>query len=130
MIKNLFFQKLGSNFEPSEIGAAFGLVQIKRFKNFSNLRNKNFYLHKNFFNKYKNYFIVPEIIKGVKTNFLAYPIIIKKNKKFNRKQLQIFLKKKNIQTRPIFSGNIFDIPLFETLISKKIKLNLFLIQII
>ena len=49
---------------------------------------------KNFFNKYKNYFIVPEIIKGVKTNFLAYPIIIKKNKKFNRKQLQIFLEKK------------------------------------
>ncbi|MDC3163047.1 aminotransferase class I/II-fold pyridoxal phosphate-dependent enzyme [Candidatus Pelagibacter sp.] len=123
--KKFVFSEAGYNFEPSEIGAAFGLVQIKRFKKFSNLRNKNFYLHKNFFNKYKNYFIVPEIIKGVKTNFLAYPIIIKKNKKFNRKQLQIFLEKKNIQTRPIFSGNILRHPAFETLISKKNKIKSF-----
>ena len=123
--KKFVFSEVGYNFEPSEIGAAFGLVQIKRFKNFSYLRNKNFFLHKNFFNQFKNYFLTPKILDEVRTNFLAYPIIIKKNKKFNRKKLQVFLEKKNIQTRPIFSGNILRHPAFESLISKKNKINSF-----
>ena len=123
--KKFVFSESGYNFEPSEIGAAFGLVQLKRFKNFSHIRNKNFFLHKNFFNKFKTYFITPQILDGVKTNFLAYPIIIKKNKKFNRKKLQVFLEKKNIQTRPIFSGNILRHPAFVSLISKKNKIDSF-----
>ena len=123
--KKFVFSEAGYNFEPSEVGAAFGLIQLKRFKKFSNLRNKNFFLHKKFFQKLNNFFITPEIIKNVYTNFLAYPIILKKNIKFNRKKLQIFLEKNNIQTRPIFSGNILRHPAFSSLASKKNKVNSF-----
>jgi CDP-6-deoxy-D-xylo-4-hexulose-3-dehydrase len=62
----------------------------------------------------------------VKTNFLAYPIIIKENNFFTRKKLQIFLEKNNIQTRPIFSGNILRHPAFKHLISKRNNVNKFL----
>lgn len=123
--KKFVFSEAGYNFEPSEIGAAFGLIQLKRFNKFSNLRNKNFFLHKKFFQKLNNFFITPEIIEGVYTNFLAYPIILKKNIKFSRKKLQIFLEKNNIQTRPIFSGNILRHPAFSSLVSKKNKINTF-----
>ena len=109
---------MGYNFEPSEIGAAFGLVQLKKFSKFSKIRNKNFYLHKRFFNKYKNIFKVPKILEKVQTNFLAYPIILQEDKKFSRKDFQIFLEKKGIQTRPIFSGNILRHPAFSSLKSK------------
>ena len=121
--RKFVFQEVGYNFEPSEIGAAFGLEQLKKFSHFSKLRNNNFNLHKNFFLKLNKYFIIPEIKKNVKTNFLAYPIILKKNKLFDRKKLQIYLENKNIQTRPIFSGNILRHPAFENLISKKNQLN-------
>ena len=123
--KKFVFSEIGYNFEPSELGASFGLVQLKRFSVFSKIRNKNFFLHKNFFSKFNNLFIVPKIEKGIKTNFLAYPIIIKKNKLFDRKKLQIILEKKNIQTRPIFSGNILRHPAFKYLISAKNKINQF-----
>jgi CDP-4-dehydro-6-deoxyglucose reductase, E1 len=123
--KKFVFSEAGYNFEPSEVGAAFGMIQLKRFKKFSNLRNKNFFLHKKFFQKLNNFFITPEIIENVYTNFLAYPIILKKNIKFNRKKLQIFLEKNNIQTRPIFSGNILRHPAFSSLISKKNKIDTF-----
>ena len=123
--KKFVFSEVGYNFEPSEIGASFGLVQLKKFKTFSHLRNKNFKYHSLFFSKYKNFFISPKVLKNVKTNFLAYPIIIKENKKFNRKKLQIFLEKNNIQTRPIFSGNILRHPAFRNLKSNKNKLNSF-----
>lgn len=121
--RKFVFAEAGYNFEPSEIGASFGLEQLKKFKYFSELRNKNFLLHYNFFKKLKNYFILPKVIKNVKTNFLAYPIILRANIKFSRKEFQIYLEKNNIQTRPIFSGNILRHPAFTCLISNKNKLN-------
>ena len=123
--KKFIFSEVGYNFEPSEIGASFGLVQLKKFKHFSNVRNRNFKLHYDFFKKLKNYFIVPKIEKNVKTNFLAYPVILKNNVNFSRKKFQIYLERNNIQTRPIFSGNILRHPAFRNLISSKNKLNSF-----
>ncbi len=123
--KKFVFSEAGYNFEPSEIGASFGLVQLQKFKNFSNLRNRNFNYHKEFFKKFNNYFILPKIISGIKTNFLAYPLIIKNSKKINRKKFQIFLERNNIQTRPIFSGNILRHPAFKLLISKTNKITSF-----
>ena len=123
--RKFVFSEIGYNFEPSEISASFGLVQLKKFKSFSSIRNKNFKFHFNFFNRLKDYFLTPIINKGVYTNFLAYPIIIVPNKLFNRKELQIFLEKNKIQTRPIFSGNILRHPAFSNLISRKNKLNEF-----
>ena len=121
--KKFVFGDIGYNFEPSEIGAAFGLEQLKKFKQFIHLRNKYFKMHYSFFKKNNQFFIVPKILKKVKTNFLAYPIIIRKNKYFSRKHLQIFLEKNKVQTRPIFSGNILRHPAFSYLISKQNKLN-------
>ena len=123
--RKFVFSEIGYNFEPSEISASFGLVQLKKFKSFSSIRNKNFKFHFNFFNRLRDYFLTPIINKGVYTNFLAYPIIIVPNKLFNRKELQIFLEKNKIQTRPIFSGNILRHPAFSNLISRKNKLNEF-----
>ena len=117
--KKFVFSEVGYNFEPSEVGASFGLVQLNKFRSFSELRNRNFKSHLNFFSNYKKYFIPPKIYSNVKTNFLAYPIIIKKNKYFDRKKLQFFLEKNNIQTRPIFSGNILRHPAFKYLKSKR-----------
>ena len=123
--KKFVFSEVGYNFEPSEIGAAFGLVQLKKFNSFSKIRVKNFNAHKSFFENYKDLFITPRVLAKVKTNFLAYPIIIKQNSYFNRKDLQIYLENNNIQTRPIFSGNILRHPAFTKLISSRNKLNLY-----
>ena len=123
--KKFVFSEIGYNFEPSEIGASFGLVQLEKFKKFSSTRNVNFKLHLNFFKRFQDYFIIPKIEKNVKTNFLAYPIILKKNKLFDRKKLQVYLENNNIQTRPIFSGNILRHPAFKNIINKKNRLNSF-----
>ena len=120
--RKFVFSEVGYNFEPSEIGASFGLVQLGKFKLFSSLRNKNFKYHFNFFKKINKFFLTPVVNKDVYTNFLAYPIILKPNKYFDRKDLQIFLEKNKIQTRPIFSGNILRHPAFTNIISNKNKL--------
>ena len=113
------FSDLGYNFLPSEISAAFALEQIKKLKNNIKIRNKNFEYLKNFFSRYKNYFKLPEQNKGVVTPWLAFPLVIRKNKKFNRKQMQIFFERNNIQTRTIFTGNILKQPVMSNRQFKK-----------
>ena len=113
------FSDLGYNFLPSEISAAFALDQIKKLKKNILTRNKNFDYLKKFFANYRNYFKLPEQNPGVKTPWLAFPLVIKKNKKFNRKQMQIFFEKNNIQTRTIFTGNILKQPVMKNRIYKK-----------
>ncbi len=78
--KKFVFSELGYNFEPSEIGASFGIEQLKKFNQFSKKRLENFNYHKKFFDKYKSLFISPKINSKTQTNFLAYPLILKENK--------------------------------------------------
>ena len=123
--RKFVFSEAGYNFEPSEVGASFGIEQLKKFRSFSMLRNRNFKLHYEFFKKLDKYFTVPKINKNIKTNFLAYPIILKSNSKFSRKDFQVYLEKNKIQTRPIFTGNTLRHPAFKSLVSNKNKLNEF-----
>ncbi len=113
------FSDFGYNFLPLEISAAFALEQIKKLKNNINIRNKNFEYLKKFFSRFQNYFHLPEQYAGVKTPWLAFPLVIKENKKFSRKQMQIYFEKNNIQTRTIFTGNILKQPVMKNRYYKK-----------
>ena len=113
------FNDLGYNFLPSELSAAFALEQIKKLNNNIYIRNKNFSFLKKFFSKYPQYFDLPEQYSNVKTPWLAFPLVIKKNKYFKRKDMQIFFEKNNIQTRTIFTGNILKQPAMKKRIFKK-----------
>ena len=119
--KKFVFEKIGHNLEPSELGAAFGLVQLKKLKYNLREREKNFKLHTKFLNKYKKYFILPKQLPKSRSGWLAYPITIKENAPFSRTQMQIFLEKKNIQTRVVFTGNILRQPGFKNIKAKKDK---------
>jgi len=107
--KKFIFQELGYNFEPSEIGASFGLVQLKKLKKNITKRKKLRKHHDKFFKRYKDIFILPKNDDYQDSALLAYPIILK-NSLIDRTDLQIFLEKNNIQTRVIFTGNILRQP--------------------
>ena len=115
------FSDIGYNFLPSEISAAFALEQLKKLPKNLNKRNSNFENLKFFFSKFPEYFDLPDQQKGLKTAWLAYPIIIRDKSKINRQKLQIFLEKKGIQTRTIFTGNILRQPIMKKRFYKKVK---------
>ena len=114
------FHDIGYNFLPSEISAAFALEQLKKLPKNIKIRVKNFEKLKKFFENYPNLFDLPQQLKGLRTPWLAYPIIIK-NSKINRQKLQIFLEKRGIQTRTIFTGNILRQPIMKKKFYKKVK---------
>ena len=109
------FEEIGYNLEGSEIGAAFGLVQLEKLNDNINQRIKNFKIQTEYFNKYPEYFITPKQTQSTKTAWLAYPVIISENAKFTRKDFQIYLEKNSIQTRTVFTGNITRQPGFKNI---------------
>jgi CDP-6-deoxy-D-xylo-4-hexulose-3-dehydrase len=95
---------LGYNMKCSEISAAFGLVQLKRFQTFKNKRRENIerYLHNL---KEVNELILPD--DSIKPNWLAIPLQTDR-----RLDLLNHLEDNNIQTRVTFAGNVTRHPIY------------------
>tara|TARA_B100000963_G_scaffold361645_1_gene398380 strand:+ start:3685 stop:4902 length:1218 start_codon:yes stop_codon:yes gene_type:complete len=100
------FSRVGYNLEGNEVGASFGLTQLKKLSNNIKVRQSNFKRQVDFFSKYPQFFINPKETEFSETAWLAFPIQLKENIPFSRKEFMIFLEKRNIQTRVVFTGNI------------------------
>lgn len=109
------FSEIGYNFQSTEIAAAFGLEQLKRLKKFTESRMNNFQRLSTFFAKYDSYFTLPIQHKDVSTNWLAFPLTIKQGAPFTRYEITKYLEEQNIQTRPVFTGNILRQPAYKHL---------------
>ena len=107
------FSRVGYNLEPSELGAAFGLVQLDRLENNIDIRIERFEAQKAFFSQYEDWFILPREIADARTGWLAYPMIARDDAPFIRRDMQIFLEQRGVQTRTVFTGNILRQPGFK-----------------
>ena len=112
--KNDFnFINSGFNVRPSEISAAIGYSQFKRFNKFKKIRsiNRNKILSslKNS-TKWNNQFTFISAIKKLQPSWFGLPILI--NNKFlpKKKKFLNYLNKNGIETRPIISGNFLNQP--------------------
>lgn len=112
------FEEPGFNIEPSELGAAFGLVQLSKLQANIDLREGHYARLRTFFKAYEEFFILPNQLANSRTAWLAFAVTIKENPYFIRRDLQIFLEKRNIQTRTVFTGNILRQPGFKNIAHK------------
>lgn len=96
------YMERGFNMRPVDAQAAFGLVQLKRFPEFVEIRKKNFEELYNFFSQFP-YFNLP--VSQGDPNWLAFPLTLK-DAPFSRFEMVDWFEKNDIQTRPIFSGNV------------------------
>ena len=104
------FSKLGYNVEPSEMGAAFGLIQLGKLDKNIAIRERNFARQFEFFSKYEDWFVLPRQMEHSRTGWLAFPLTLREGAPVTRREMQIFLEKRDIQTRVVFTGNILRQP--------------------
>ncbi len=109
------FEEMGYQLEPSEISSAFALTQLQSLAKGIKKRRQIFNQHQNFFSKYEEFLDLPNEKDDVYSGWLAYPLIVKEFSPFTRTDLQIYLEKRNIQTRVIFTGNILRQPGFKNI---------------
>ena len=95
---------LGYNFKSSEMNAAFGLVQLERFKQFEGIRRANAERY------IENLQGVGDLVlpdDSIKPNWLAIPL--QSNKRY---ELLHFLEDNGVQTRVTFAGNVTRHPVY------------------
>ena len=109
------FEEPGYNLEPSEMSAAFALVQLEKLEHNITAREQNFEKQYRFFKQYEHWFEMPKQTPDTRTGWLAFPLIIKDAAPFSRTDMQIALEKADIQTRVIFTGNILRQPGFKNI---------------
>ena len=109
--RKFVFEEPGYNYEPSELGAAFGLVQLAKLEANIEAQRRNFATHVEFFGHHEDIFILPREIDGARTGWLAFPLTLREDASFSRRDFQLHLEQRAIQTRTVFAGNVLRQPL-------------------
>lgn len=103
---DFIFDVLSWNFEPSELGAAFGLVQLNKLERNYRRRAEIFEAFSGAFGSYPTLFRLPKPLPDFHTAWLCYPVTVREDAGFTRSDLQEHLESVGIDTRTVWSGNV------------------------
>jgi len=111
---NLFiFDEIGWNFEPSEVSAAFGLVQLRKLPRFLDARKRNFTRLHEHLAGHPDVFVLPRTLEGLDTGWHMFPILIKPESGIRRADFQAHMEGNGIDTRMVWTGNALRQPAFK-----------------
>lgn|SRR3990167_4138936 len=107
------FINTGFNLRPTEINAAFGLLQIDKLEKFNQKRIKITRIWTDSFQGEiaQGFFSPMKITPHVSATWFGYPILCRNNEL--RDRLQNCLEENGIETRPIICGNLTRQPAFQ-----------------
>lgn len=104
------YTNIGYNLKPLELQAAMGLQQLQKLPKFVKARAKNFERLFEAFSKYSDKFILPKSLGKAEPCWFAFPLTIKEEAGFKRREILQWLEESNIENRLLFSGNILRHP--------------------
>ena len=104
------FDDMGYNFEPSEIMAAYGLVQLDRLEGFNAARQQNFERFNEVLTHHEDKVLAPRTTPDVDTTWMRFPFILADG--IDRSAMQQFFLDRGIPTRMVWTGNILRQPGF------------------
>lgn len=110
---NLFiFDEIGWNFEPSELSAAFGLVQLDKLAENLASRQRSFELTAQQMARWPHLFTLPRLTEGVETGWHMFPFVIEPTSGIRRSELQQWMESHGVDTRMVWTGNAARQPAF------------------
>ena len=106
------YSHLGYNLKVTDLQAAIGVEQLKKFPSFIERRRYNWdRLHKAL-EPVEDKIILPEPVANSRPSWFGFLITVKENAGVSRNQVTHYIEEKNIQTRLLFSGNLIKHPCF------------------
>jgi len=114
------YSHLGYNLKVTDMQAAVGIAQMDKLDKFISKRNSNFANYMKYFEKIKEYFILPESMINSCPSWFGFLLTVKDDAPFTRGQFITFMDKHRIDTRMLFAGNMIRQPAFEGVNFKQI----------
>lgn len=114
------YTDIGYNLKLTDPQAAMGVAQIVKLPGFIERRKSNFRYLFNALSRFDDYLIMPEWHAKADPSWFAFPLCVRKDAPFDRYKLTRFLEQHNIETRPLFAGNILVQPAYREIESRVI----------
>jgi len=108
---DFIFDVVPWNFEPSELGAAYGVVQLNKLAANYKRRKETWDAYTQAYGAFPEFFTTPVELDGLDTAWLCYPVMVNADAPFTRSDLQEALEADGIDTRTVWSGNLLRHPM-------------------
>jgi len=117
---NLFiFDEVGWNFEPSELSAAFGEVQLTKLPTNLATRKRNFARLSEGFAQWPDVFELPRQLDGLDTAWHMFPLLLRPESGIRRADFQAHMEAHGVDTRMVWTGNVLRQPGFRDIAHRR-----------
>lgn len=109
------YSHLGYNLKVTDLQAAIGCEQLKKFPGFIERRRRNWAYLRQLLEKAQDKLILPEPAENSEPSWFGFLISIKPGSGLERNAVTRYIEDHNVQTRLLFSGNLIKHPCFDQL---------------
>ena len=109
------YAHLGFNLKATELQAAIGVAQLGKLPSFVVQRQKNWRFFRRAVNDLTDILLMPEETVHSQPSWFGFLITVKPECSVSRNEIVEALEQANIQTRPLFAGNLLRHPCFVSL---------------
>lgn len=114
------YSHIGYNLKATDLQAAVGVAQLKKLPGFIDARKKNFAILKRELANLSEIFELPEATPNSDPAWFGFPILLRPDVPFSRKDLINYLDAKKIGTRLLFGGNLTRQPAYRDIAYRKV----------
>ncbi len=109
------YSHFGYNLKVTDMQAAVGCEQLKKFPEFVKRRKHNWNRLKNALKPVQDKIILPVPADNSDPSWFGFLITLKENSGLDREKVVRYIESKNVQTRMLFSGNLIKHPCFDSI---------------
>lgn len=109
------YSHLGYNLKVTDMQAAIGCEQLKKFPSFIERRRHNWAYLRKALEPFADRLILPEPAENSEPSWFGFLISVRPESGLDRNAMTHFIEQKNVQTRLLFSGNLIKHPCFNQL---------------
>lgn len=106
------YSHFGYNLKVTDLQAAVGVEQLKKFPSFIERRKHNWERLHAALEDVQDKIILPEPVENSDPSWFGFLISVRPETGLNRNEVTKYIESKNVQTRLLFSGNIIKQPCF------------------
>lgn len=107
------YSHFGYNLKVTDMQAAIGVEQLKKFPNFIKARRHNWKRLREKLEEISDRIILPEPARDSEPSWFGFLISIRADSGLDRDKITWYIEEHNIQTRLLFSGNLIKHPCFD-----------------
>lgn len=107
------YTEIGYNLKITDPQAAVGLAQLEKLPEFVSRRRANFAFLYEALQRFSEFLALPTWHEKANPSWFAMPLLVRDEAPFSRYDLTRYLEAHNIETRPLFAGNILKQPAYQ-----------------